>query len=163
MMNTSAHRLVLALCSAFLLAACGGDTQQTEAPADPHAGHDHGSEHAMEGAHGGEIVEVGDNHLAHLEAVHHEEEGAVEMWLTDVDGNPIEPDEAPALNLVTESGSERVTGVKAEGGWRFTHEALKAEPENARFRLTLKGQVYTPELACGDHEGHDDHEGHEHE
>ena len=96
-------------------------------------GHDHAdhgdegleehSEHASQ--HGGEMTILGD-HAAHFEVKH---------------------DEAPVLNFVTDAGPQSITATEKDGAWVFSHEALKDEPQKARFLLKIGGKSYSPDFA----------------
>jgi hypothetical protein len=116
--------------------------------------HDHGdhaetgeNEHADHAAqHGGEISILGD-HAAHLEVIHDDEAGTVTVWIFDGDMKPAEPDAAPVFNFVTEEGPQSLEATKKEGAWVFSGEALKGEPQKARFLLKVGGKSYSPDFA----------------
>ena len=117
-------------------------------------GHDHAdhgdegleehSEHASQ--HGGEMTILGD-HAAHFEVKHDDGAGTVTVWVSDGDMKPTKPDEAPVLNFVTDAGPQSITATEKDGAWVFSHEALKDEPQKARFLLKIGGKSYSPDFA----------------
>lgn len=152
------HRVpfVLLIPALLVLAACGSEQPVEKAPAAD--AHDHDAHAHEEGAHGGPVVVLGD-HAGHLEGLHHADEQAVDVWITDGDFEPAKPDNPPVLNLVTEEGSVRLVADPHGDGWRFVHEALADHFEKARLHIELGGKTYTPDLPHGhEHEEHDEHD-----
>jgi len=171
-LQTLTHALTV-LMLALGLAACGGDSHDhgdhTEKSAQGEA-----AAHALgsTGPHGGAMGVVGD-HVAHIEAAHDDLAGRVTLYVVGEDGTDLALDRPPVLSLLTDGGSTQVTATAVGKAWVFEHEALKEEPDKARFRLAIGGRTYQPDMPCAhDHEGeheheaeaeHDEHGGHEHE
>lgn len=127
----------------FFLAACGG----TEGGGEPEeTGHG-----AHEGKHGGELDVLGSEE-AHFEVKIDHDTGTIEVWFYDADVKPCAPDAAPVLNLMTAAGPKSLTAVRADEGWRFQDDVLKAEPESGRFAFAIGGKPYTPDLEHHDEE-----------
>ena len=133
--------LTTALVLSLFVFGCGEHHDH----ADPDGeGQEEHAEHAAQ--HGGELTILGD-HAAHFEVMHDDGAGTVTAWIYDGDMKPAKPDEAPVFNFVTEDGPQSLTAVEKDGAWFFSHEALKGEPEKARFLLKLGGKSYSPEFA----------------
>lgn len=157
---TSFLRTLTVLLLCLGVAACGGDTTDSDSgAADPHAGED-AHDHGAPGPHGGAIAVVGD-HLAHLEALHDDVLGQVTVYVMDTSDNLLQLDPAPVLNMVTDEGSAQVKPIAVGGAWIFEHDALMEHPEKARFRIVISGKSYTVDMPCS-HEHEDDGHADEH-
>ena len=136
-------RTLMGLFAALSFAACGGE--EKGGAGGGHEGHAH--EH---GKYGGEIVELAPPGAAdegHVEMVVDHDAGTVTIWASNPDDTEMAFDEPPVLNFTSETGPVSVPGRKEGAGWVFTHNDLKGDPANARFRLKKGAKVYTPELA----------------
>ena len=120
-----------------LVAGCGGDGGTAKVEEEGHA---------EEPRHGGKIVVLGDDE-AHVEMKVDHAAATVGLWFYDADMKPCAPDEAPVLNAKYPSGLLRLTATPGDDPeWTIRDDALKAEPEHARFQLKIGGKVYTPDL-----------------
>jgi len=130
------------------LVGCGkAEEGQGEQPEQGEQAEEQPEEHgAHEAKHGGELVALGD-HAAHIEVLHDDGAGTVTVYVYDGAVEPMEPDAAPVFNFVTDEGPQSVTAVATDGAWIFTHEALKDEPQKARFLVKLGGKSYSPDFA----------------
>jgi len=88
-----------------------------------------------------------------LEVTLDAEFGAVGLYLTGPEGDALEPDEPPVLNVRTDADhSLRLVASReswlgeTDGGWHFADDVLLDTPEGTRFRLVLDGRVHTPAL-----------------
>jgi len=137
---------------AVALIACGeqGHDHEKGEKHDDHEGHAHAAKN------GGELFELG-AHEGFLEAKLDHGAGTLKIWIyMGEEMTPARPAEAPVLNLVTKDGPKTLTAMLDDGVWVFADEALKSEPESARFRFTVGGKSYSPAMAhTHDHE----HEG----
>lgn len=154
-------RFLTVLAVSLAVAACGDDH-------DHDHDHDHGGcgeGHSHDAPHGGEVIGLGDKHLAHVEVKLDHDAGTLTLYVYDADMKKTKADAAPLLRFQADG---RPVEVKAEGSghtWTFTHAGLKGEPEGARFEVRVGGKAYTPEWHHHhdhDHE-HDGHEDHEHD
>lgn len=143
---------ILAFLAISMLPACTHDTS-------PGAGGpgDGAKAHADEGAHGGELVELGT--AAHLEFVRKEATGEVTLYITGPDGKaPLAIADAPEIKLATDAGPKVITTTAAKGAdgkaSEFTakDDALKAHEVAGRVSVKVGGKLFNPEI----------HEVHEH-
>lgn len=138
-------KTTILLCACFALLTSCGDKD----PSHDSGAHGEGeAAHEEHGPHGGELIEIGD-HLAHIEVLHDDDAGKLNLFALDTDMKPIALDKAPFLNLMTDAGPKQLKAtalgtLKSE--WVFSDSALKSEPEGARLRIVLRGVTYTPEL-----------------
>lgn len=136
--------MALALLAAAALAACSSD-QDPETGA-PHQDGGHGHEH---GPHGGHVLELGMEHLAHLEVLHDEAAGTLTVYVLGPDARtPLAADAPPELKLATAAGPRVLAMTDADGtGTAFaaTDEALRGEP-TGRISVTVQGKAYNPDL-----------------
>lgn len=138
MMRPFETRLLLLLVGAALTACGDADAPAGAAPADAH-------DHSTLAARGGTIVELGD-HAALLEVVHDAEAGVVTVHVMDMDGNALEADSAPVVNMKVDGAPKQVEGVGAAGTWTFTDDALKGHVHDARLRVGVNGKTFTAGL-----------------
>ena len=143
------------------LVACGDDGHHEDGHDEPE-GDDH-SEHAHASKHGGTPTELG-AHEGFVYVKHDEKGGSVTIWIYLGEETVVtKPAEAPVLNLKTKDGPKSITATQMGDAWIFTDNALKGEPEGARFRIVVGGKTYSPEMAHDhDHDG-DDHDGDDHD
>jgi hypothetical protein len=144
-------RLPLALLVALSLGACGKD-EPASSPPSPGDGHEKEAEHAHEkGPHGGALIVVGEE-AAHLEVLHDEEAGRVTVHVLGGDMKPLAIPTPLVLNFSHDGKPVQLQGTPegAAGGnasvWVFVDEALKGEPEGARFRAVIGGKTYSPSM-----------------
>ena len=131
-----------ALLTCIALPACGPDDSASQMPAtDAPAAHDHSSM----ASHGGTIVELGD-HVAILEIVHDGVAGVVSTYVMDASGAPLAVDGTPVLNLSVDDAPVQVEGAEVDGAWTFTSDALQGHVHGARFRLSVGGKTFSPDL-----------------
>ena len=141
-------RLILLPALLFALGACGEEKGH-----DEHDGPDE-DEHGHEAKHGGELIVLGE-HEGFLELKVDHDAGKLSVWVSmGEEMNPATPDRAPVLNLKTADGPKQLTAEGSGDTWTFSDEALKGEPESARFRIVVAGKSFSPEWEQ-DHEGHD--------
>ena len=129
-----------------LVAGCGGNGEAEKAN-----GENGKKAHEEEGKHGGHLEPLGDDE-AHVEMKVDHAAGTVQLWIYDGDVNKCAADEAPVLNAKYASGLVRLTATAGgeDCDWLIRDDALKAEPEQARFLLKIGGKTYTPELVHED-------------
>jgi len=138
MIRTIAFLLVAGL----FLGACGDKAADSDGGAEKHEEHD---EHAHAAKHGGDLLELG-AHDGFLEVLLDHANGTVTIWpyLGD-EMKDVKLSKDPVLNFKSSVGPVQVTGkLRPDLGWVFTHEALKGEPEGARFRIVMAGKTYNP-------------------
>ena len=120
-------------------------------------------EHAHAAKHGGALLTLGE-HEGFIEVKVYHDAGTLALWVyVGEEMKPGSLDSAPVLNMKTDNGPIQLTGKGSGDTWTFSDQALKGEPEGARFLVALGGKSYSPEWAHS-HEGHEDHdedEGHE--
>ncbi len=143
---TRTHKLLvpLALVAAVWTTGC------TESPAptppmpvaEPPSAHDH----SAAALHGGSVIELGD-HAAFLEVVHDATAATVQVYVTDGNGDPLTPDDAPVLNFTSDGTPAQLVATGEGGTWTFADPALESDPEHARIRIAVAGKTFTPELA----------------
>ena len=123
-----------------LLAACGA---KDDGPKEVDSGHE---EHQAK--HGGELLILGD-HEAFVEVKEDHDAGSVTIWLyVGEEMKDTTPAQPPVLNVATDDGAKQLTGKGAGSQWTFTGDVLKeGHHKHARFRISLGGKTYTPELA----------------
>ncbi|MEM8884327.1 MAG: hypothetical protein AAGD14_09675 [Planctomycetota bacterium] len=131
-------RLMTALLAATLL-ACG----------DHGHGHDHGHgshDHHHDPKHGGHLTELG-AHEGFLETKLDHAAGTLTIWIyLGEEMIDTQPAREPVLNLKTKDGPKSLTAKREGDHWVFRDDALKSDPEEARFRIVAGGKTYTPEL-----------------
>ncbi|MDB4637788.1 MAG: hypothetical protein P8M30_18385 [Planctomycetaceae bacterium] len=139
-------------------------------------GHDHGHEH-HEGPHGGHVIELTEDHSAHLEVTMGEDRTITIYVLADDVETAIPVAVGDVIfELEGEDDSEiklELTPMPAEGEPEGTSsvfvvkgEIVPAEIDNleklhGHIHITIDGKEYEGELEH-DHD-HDDHEGHDHD
>jgi len=145
------------LIAGLFLGACGDKAAESEGGAEKHEEHD---EHAHAAKHGGDLLELG-AHDGFLEVLLDHANGTVTIWpYLGEEMKDVKLSKDPVLNFKSSNGPIQVTAELTAGKWVFTHEALKGEPEGARFRIEMAGKKYNPTF---DHaHDHDEHEGHDH-
>ena len=162
------RKFLFLLPVALVLAACGD-----KETADGGKESEELDEHAHAAKHGGDLLELG-AHEGFLEVKMDHDKGEVRVWAylgeELMDTKLAQP---PVLNFKADDKPMQLTAeAQSDGSWVFTSDALKSEPEGARFRVVVGGKTYSPEWAHGhqhdhdhDHEGHEDegHEDHDHE
>ncbi len=133
---------LLALTLCCFLMGCAEESKLTpvKATTEKAAAHDHSSA----AQHGGTIVEVG-SHAALMEVAHDEAAGVVTVWIYDMAGAALAADEAPVLN-VSGDDPKQLTGTDEGGAWVFRDEALATHVHGARFRVSIGGESYSPDM-----------------
>ena len=126
-------KTILAFLVALAVAGCGADHDHSE---DGGGGHDHSPHHD------GTLLDLGD-HEGHLEVVLDHGAGTMTIWLSNPDRKDLTPDEAPVFSFVADGKPKQLTGKGSGAKWVFTDEALKGEPEKAKFRVKANGTTYT--------------------
>ena len=135
--------LILLVLSVAL--ACGDKGEED------HKGHDDDEKgHAAEPEHGGKMIEIGAC-LAHIEFLHHPEEGKVEIYLHAEEDDSVKFDGAPELKIMTETGLVVVATTGSGEKYTATHDALKADPLNGRIAVMLGGKPYSPDIPAHAH------------
>ncbi len=140
MKKTLTLTLTAALVCASLAACSPGDKPSTDVPATP-AAHDH----SATAKHGGAIAELGD-HAGLVEVVFDGDAGRVTVYVMDIDGAPLAPDDAPVLNLAGDGAPVQVTGIEKDGAWVLEHESLTGHVHGARLRISVGGKQFTLDL-----------------
>ena len=84
----------------------------TEAKADPHAGHNHGSGHAHKPLMGGELVEVGD-HQFNLEFKYDAGRGVLQAWVLDGHAENFVRVGMASFDVQEEGGAKRLITLRA--------------------------------------------------
>ncbi len=165
MIRTIAFLLVAGL----FLGACGDKAADSDGEAEKHEEHDEHDEHAHAAKHGGDLLELG-AHDGFLEVLLDHAAGTVTIWpYLGEEMKDVKLSKDPVLNFNSSNGPVQVTAKLTFGVWVFTHEALKGEPEGARFRIVMAGKTYNPAFDHAHdhdegegHDEHDEHEGHDH-
>jgi len=134
--------LTAALVCASLAACSPGEKPSTDVPATP-AAHDH----SATAKHGGAIAEL-EGHAGLVEVVFDGDAGRVTVYVMDIDGAPLAPDDAPVLNLAGDGAPVQVTGMEKDGAWVLEHESLKGHGHvhGARLRISVGSTQYNPDL-----------------
>jgi len=140
------HLTTALVLISLALFGCGESHEGHGEHAGEGDGHEETAHDTHSAKHGGELVPLGD-HAAHIEVLHDDEAGIVTVYVYDGSLSSMEPDEAPTLNFVTDEGPQQLTAVSQDGAWVFTHEALKDEPQKARFLVKLGSKSYSPDFA----------------
>lgn len=144
-----------------LIALGCGEEKGHDHEDEGHEEHAH-DEHAHEAKHGGDLITLGD-HEGFLEVKLDHDAGKLTVWVyLGEEMKSASLDRAPVLNFKTDSGPKQLTGEASGGKWIFTSDALRGEPEGARFRIVMGGKSYSPEWDHH-HGGGDGHEGHDHD
>lgn len=128
-MKRSVLLLTCAL-AATLLAGCGkkksGDIPtygsaksndqhgKAAAPADPHAGHNHGSGHVHRAPNGGELVELGD-HQFNLEFKYDLGRSVLQAWILDAHAENFIRTGMDSFDITEDGGQRRVLRLQATG------------------------------------------------
>jgi hypothetical protein len=86
-------------------------------------------------------------HEGHLEVKLDHDAGTATIWASTNARADLGLDEAPVLNFASDGKPVQVTGEGEGHMWVFTHEALKGEPHNAKFKLKVGGRTFTPKWA----------------
>ena len=128
--------LIPIICVA--LVACSKDEAEPAGCGDAHEAHD--------AQHSGLLLEFG-NHDGHLEVVVDHATGAVTLYVYDHEMKDMDLDKAPVLIFSSDGTPHQVTGEGEGGLWTFTHDALKGEPEGARFRVHAGGKKFNADWA----------------
>ena len=66
--------------------------------------------------------------------------------VSDAAGEPCAPDEPPQFNAKIATGIVSLNATPDGDGWTIRDDALKAEPERARFQLKIGGKTYIAPL-----------------
>ena len=156
--------IALLFTAALFLGACGDKETGTEGGTETQEEHD---EHAHAAKHGGDLLELG-AHVGFLEVKLDHANGRATVWpYLGEEMQDVKLAKAPVLNFKSGAGPVQVTAELEDGVWVFSHEALKGEPEGARFRVVMAGKTYNIDFDhAHDHdegEEHDEHEGHDHD
>ncbi|MHC4958155.1 MAG: hypothetical protein ACYTGN_07240 [Planctomycetota bacterium] len=127
-------KTLFAFLLALAVAGCGGE-------------HEHSGDGCGEGAHDhsphdGTLLDLGD-HEGHLEVVLDHGSGTATIWLSTPERKDLKAEEAPVFSFVADGKPKQVTGKGSGAKWVFTDEALKGEPEKAKFRVKANGTTYT--------------------
>jgi hypothetical protein len=142
--------------AAAAFAACGKEPAPSGSPAGKTGGTPVDAPHDDHGPrHGGHILEVGDEHAAHLEIVHDAATGTLTAYVYDGDMKPIAV-EAPVINLTKGGTQVAMTPLSGAGpkadAWKAVDPALQADPLDGRMRLKIGDRTYQPMLE--DEHGH---------
>jgi hypothetical protein len=163
----------LAFCAAFAFAGCNATSTSSTSPQTHAADHDHGSgdvhEHAAEGPHHGQLIELGQGEF-HAELTHDDATKTVTLYLLDKDAKqPVTiADPEITLNLVVAGKPTQVKlaaspqeGDAAGQSSRFSIadqsviEALDATGTTGRLNVTISGQAYSGAVEHHEHGGHE--------
>lgn len=143
--------LTLAALAALALPACGAKDQPAAKPA-PHAEEE-------KPPHGGELLELGADHSAHLEVMHDHAGGNIGVYAYGAALTKPVAIARPEISVQTKDGPVSVvlTAVDAKPDgtahfWKGQHAALIADPWDGRIRVVIDGKTYQSAL---EGEGHD--------
>ena len=138
--------LVLCLLLSVFFVGCG---KNHEHAADKSAKPAHeAGEHVA--PHGGKIVDIAGGD-AHLEFLHDERAGTVNVYVLDATLKPKSITGAPVLNVKADAGPKQLTmtaviGAAVAGSqWSVQDDALKGHSQ-ATLRLEIDGKTYTPDV-----------------
>lgn len=87
---------------------------QAAAPADPHAGHNHGGGHVHRAPNGGELVELGD-HQFNIEFKYDAARGVLQAWMLDAHAENFVRVGMDAFDIVEDRGERRGVTLRATG------------------------------------------------
>ena len=159
--------VAILLSLAVALTGCGQTDSQPAVVPPPAGEHEHAHEHAAEGPHHGQLIELGKGEY-HAELVMDEASGEVTIYVLDGSGEKPLAIEAPDLTVnVTHDGEPhqyKLTASPQEGdaegkASRFVVtdkelvEHLHHDSDKAQLAVAIEGQPFTGSL-----EHHDDHD-----
>jgi hypothetical protein len=125
----------------FALAACGEEHDHSADDGHDHAAEEEGAHEEHAAQNGGELLELGE-HEGHAEVKLDHDNGVLALWLWNAEMKPWTADKPPVLNFTLDGKPHSLTAEGEGAEWMFTHEALKGEPENVRFRVSAGGTTY---------------------
>ena len=130
-------------------------------------GHDHdhgcgGGAHDHSAKHGGTVSVLGD-HAGHLEVKVDHDATTITIWISDNDRKDMNLDEAPVLTYMSMGDPAEVKGKGGPSKWVFKHDDFAGDVENAKFRLKMGGNTFSPKMAHDHAHDHDKGDGHDHD